>query len=185
VADEIATASTARERVLAAAAQIAVEGSGPVTGVALAVRANVSPATVSRLRAAIAQKSPGVLSSLTAERARILAAAAQIGREGLGPVTPSALATRAKVAPKTVYRMRDVIEAHFPSVLGLARERVLAAAERIVRERTGPVTQAALAAEAHTSQCTISRLHLEIWERVPGALIPPLSAMSSGPGEQC
>jgi hypothetical protein len=48
--DEIADAGAPRERVLAVAAQIAHEGTGPVTGIALAARAGVDPMVVSRHR---------------------------------------------------------------------------------------------------------------------------------------
>ena len=54
---------SARERVLAAAQELAGRGSGPVTGAALAARAQAREQTVSRMRPELERKFPRLLRS--------------------------------------------------------------------------------------------------------------------------
>jgi hypothetical protein len=172
--------SRARARVLAAAAQIAADRSGPVTVTALAAEADVDHSTVSGLRAEIEQRFPGVLRSTG--RARVLAAAKTIAAKRSGPVTLTALATRARVSQSTVSRLRPQIDRRFPGVLGSPeRGRVTAAAQRIFRDRSGPVTATALAAQAGVNWRTMAKLRDEIDRLFPGVLLPRGPAAGTSP----
>jgi transcriptional regulator GlxA family with amidase domain len=161
--------SPATARVLAAAARMAEQRSGPITGAALAGRANVSQHTVSRVREEIQRRFPGVLGSPA--KARVLAAAGRIAADQSGPVTGTELAAQAKVSQDQVSRLRREILERFPGVLGSARERLLAAAHQVAAKGSGPVTGVTLATRANVDVCTMSRLRDEIHREFPGVLV--------------
>jgi hypothetical protein len=162
-------AATVRERVFEAAAAVRA-GEGPLTATELAARAQVSDATVGRLRAELERRYPRLLRDV---RALVFAAAAAAVRAGEVPLTAKALAVRAEVSDTTVGALRPELETRYPQLFAGARERVLAAAAAAVKAGEGPLTVRELTARAHVGETTVRRLQPELERRYPGLLGGP------------